>query len=250
MNQTPKRWRDVLIAVVIALIGYVILLNSSRPALVDMVIETFLFASAGLIGLFAYQRSSKNGNKYFRRFTINYGLTYAIVAVSSLLAVFYLLQNPLVHEIGIANVKDSNLLIFMSSLKSVSFVFLLIGWFSFYQYLGIKSSKVKQIGIFLVGFLVYFGCSLLIMKITNDLNVLSLGVVVGLAIGIFAMIAQDASTKYLSLIFVLFSFVHLWEFYLMGLGENLTIGINNPIYWAIWVMYIFEVRRWLQKELA
>lgn len=250
MNQTPKRWRDVLIAVVVALIGYVLLLNSSRPALMDLVIETLLFASAGLVGLFAYQRSSKNGNKYFRRFTINFGLTYSIVAVSSLLAVFYLLQNPLVHEIGIANVMDSNLLVFMSSLKSVSFIFLLIGWFSFYQYLGIKSSKVKKIGIFLVGFLVYFGCSLLIMKITNDPNVLSLGVVVGLAIGIFAMIAQDASTKYLSLIFILFSFVHLWEFYLMGLGENLTTGINNPIYWGIWVMYILEVRRWLQKELA
>lgn len=249
MKQDKKLLRNIILAIVIALVGYVFLVNSSRPAMVDMIMETLLFIWAGLVGLFGYKQLSKNRDRNIKRFALNYGLTYLIVAVASLIAVYYLVQHPSLPEIGVETIMESNLLIFMGGLRSVSFIPLLIGWFSFYKYLGVKASKSKQIGVFLLGFLIYFGCSLIIMNLTGDSTVLGLGIMLGFAIGLFAMIAQHPATKYLTVIFILFSSVHLWDFYIMGLGHELSSGINNPVYWGIWVLYILEVRHWIQNEV-
>lgn len=79
---------------------------------------------------------------------------------------------------------------------------------------------------------------------------LSLGVIVGSVIGIFALIALDKRTRYLTMIFILYSSIHLIEFYMMGKSKSLTTGLNNVAYWWVTVLYVLEVRRWIKLELS
>ncbi len=79
----------------------------------------------------------------------------------------------------------------MSSIKSFTMIFLIATWFLF----------------------LYLGVSAIIWKLTGDINVLSLGVIVGSVIGICAMISLDNRVRYLTVIFIVYSSIHLMEFY-------------------------------------
>ncbi|MGF7059646.1 hypothetical protein [Brassicibacter mesophilus] len=242
-------WRDLLLALVISVVGYMVLLSTTRTGLVDMSIEAILFLSGSIIAFKGFSKSKKNMDKNFRRFELFYGLTYLIVVISFIMGIFYFIKNPNVIEIRVSDVMDNNLLIIMSSIKSFTMIFLIFTWIYFYKYLNIKESRKKKITMFLIGFSFYLGASIIIWKLTYDINVLSLGVIVGSVIGIFTLIALDKRTRYLTIIFTVYSSIHLIEFYIMGTGKHLTTGINNPVYWGVTVLYVFEVKRWIDSEL-
>lgn len=241
---------QMMVALVFTLAAYAILKFTNEPARIDLIIEGLLFTFAGIIGFRGYFGKSDVGTKRFRRFELFYGLTYSVVAIACILGITYLFQNPDVHEIGLTHVKNSPLLQSMSVIKSISFVFMFIAWFFFYKNLKIKAGVFKQIIAFLIGFGFYFGSSLLILSITGDKSIISLGIIVGAAIGLFAIIALHKATRFLTLIFFLFSAVHLWEFYLMGMGRDLVTGLNNPVYWLLILLYALEVNRWIKYKHA
>ncbi len=238
----------VLIAIAVAGGLYIALNITGIPSRIDLIVEALLFSFAGTVGLGAYLRKSGRETRRFRKFELFYGLTYSVVAISSLLGIFFLFTHPQVHEIGIATVEGSPLLQAMAGIKSLSFVCMFAAWFYFYRNLQIQAGILKKTIAFLTGFGGYFGSSLIIMSITGDSTILSLGLIVGAAIGLFAMIALHPSTRYLSAIFLLFSVVHLWEFYLMGVGAPLVTGLNNPVYWLLIYLYTVEVRRWIRDK--
>ncbi|WP_148883302.1 hypothetical protein [Thermococcus aciditolerans] len=238
---------ELCAAVLLAAIGYLWLVNAKRPIVVDLIIETVLFGAIGVMAL-TMVISSPCSNRNFRRFELFFGVTYTIVAIAFALGLVYLFQNPSVREITIENIRASGLLQAMGGLKSLSFVFMLLAWYFFYRSLGISMGFKKKIAVFSAGFLGYFIPSVIIMSVTGDATVLSLGLIVGVAIGLFALIAQAPSARYLGIIFLLFSIVHLWEFYIMGTGSNLYTGLNNPAYWALVMLYGLEIRRWIQAK--
>ncbi len=242
-------WNNVLLAVVVSVIGYIILKSTSRTGLVDMSIEMILWFVGSMIAFRGFIKSNGRTNINFKKFEFFYGLTYLIIAVSFVMGVHHLLKNPTIIEIGVADITKSSWLIIMSSIKSFSMVFLIITWSYFYKFLNIKVSRGKMIAIFSAGFLLYLGAAAIIWWLTNDLTVLSLGIVVGLVIGIFALIAQDTRARYLMIIFTIYSGIHLVEFYLMGTGSSLTTGLNNPIYWGVTVLYILEISSWIKQEM-
>lgn len=242
-------WKDLLLAVVISVIGYIILKSTVRTGLVDMSVELVLWFVASMIALRGFSKSTKTINKNFRRFELFYGFTYFCTAVSFIMGLYYFIKNPAVIEIGVADIVGNNWLIIMSSIKSFSVIFLIVTWSYFYKYLNIKASRGKKIVVFVIGVSLYLGSSILIWQLTKDINVLSLGIIVGCVIGIFALIAQDRRARYLTMIFTIYSCIHLIEFYLMGIGRDLTTGLNNPFYWGVTVLYILEIRRWINREL-
>jgi hypothetical protein len=239
---------QIIVAFAFTLSAYAILKASDHPALVDLIVEGGIFAIAGMIGLRGFLGKSNSRTKHFHRFELFYGLTYSIVAISSILGIIYFLKNPDVHEVGLQHVKTSPLLISMSGIKSISFVFMLLAWFFFYKNLKIQAGVFKQILAFFIGFGLYFGASLIILSKTGDKSILSLGIVVGAAIGLFSVIALHKATRFLTIIFILFSFIHLWEFYLMGIHRDLATGLNNPVYWLLILLYALEVNQWIQHK--
>ena len=248
MEFNRQLFLEILLAIIITISAYLILQNSTHPARTDLIIEGLLFTIAGIVGLRGYLGESRNKTKLFHRFELFYFLTYSVVAIACIMGIIYLFNNPSVHEIGLENVKDSLLLQIMSAVKSASFIFMFLAWFFFYRNLNIQAGKIKKIVSFLIGFGFYFGFSLIILSITGDTSIVSLGIIVGAAIGLFAMIALHPATRFLSLIFFLFSLVHLWEFYLMGMQKELVTGINNPVYWFLILLYALEVNRWIQTK--
>lgn len=248
MNQIKNFKAQIMVALAFTLAAFAILKFTKHPARVDLIIEGLLFFFAGIIGFRGYFIKSDIRTKHFRRFELFYGLTYLIVAIACIFGITYLFKNPDVHEIGLKHVRNSPLLQSMSVIKSISFVFMFLAWFFFYKNLKIKAGVLKQIIAFLIGFSFYFGSSLFILSITGDESIISLGVIVGAAIGLFSIIALHNSTRLLTLIFFLFSAVHLWEFYLMGMGKDLVTGLNNPVYWLLILLYAIEVNRWIQYK--
>lgn len=241
-------WKDVLLAIIIASIGYMILKSTTRTGLVDMSIEAILFFSGSVIAFKGFWKSRGKGNKNFAKFQIFYGIAYLIVVISFIMGISYFIKYPNIIEIGVGDVKGNSWLVAMSSIKSFSVILLVFTWSYFYRYLNIKKSLSRNIMIFLLGFLFYLGGSIIIWRLTGDINVLSLGIIVGSIIGIFALISQDKRTRYLTMIFTIYSLIHLAEFYIMGIGKDLTTGINNPVYWGVTVLYVFEVKRWIDNE--
>ncbi|WP_214483100.1 hypothetical protein [Bacillus sp. SM2101] len=241
--------KDILLAFITSIVGYMVLISTNRVGLVDLTIEAVLFSIASIIGFNGYRRSSKSINNHFKKFELFYGITYLIAVVSFIIGIYFFANNPTILEIELRNVTESTLLIIMSLIKSSSLIFLIFTWSYFYKYLKISASTRKNILMFLSGFLLYWMLSIVIWLITNDLNVLSLGIVVGSVIGIFAMIAQDKRTRYLTIIFIIYSSIHLVEFYMMGLGKSLASGLNNPVYWGVTVLYFCEVNRWINNEI-
>ncbi|PKP40628.1 MAG: hypothetical protein CVT95_13365, partial [Bacteroidetes bacterium HGW-Bacteroidetes-12] len=215
---------QIIVSLAFTLAAYAILKTANHPAQVDLIIEGVVFTVAGIIGLRGFFSKSNSRTKLFHRFELFYGLTYSIVAISCFLGITYFFKNPHVHEVGLQDVKNSPMLISMSAIKSISFVFMFLAWFFFYQNLKIKAGALKQILAFLIGFGFYFGISLFILSKTGDQSILSLGIIVGAAIGLFAVIALHRATRFLTIIFLLFSTVHLWEFYLMGMHKDLVTG--------------------------
>ncbi|MGM7685226.1 hypothetical protein ACSVDA_24275 [Cytobacillus sp. Hm23] len=242
--------KDILLALITSIVGYMVLISTNRVGLVDITIEAILFSIASIIGFNGYRRSSKSINKHFKKFELFYGITYSIAVVSFIIGIYFFINNPTILEIELANVTESTLLIIMSLIKSSSLIFLIFTWIYFYKYLKITESPRKNILIFFSGFLLYLMLSVVIWFITNDTSVLSLGIVVGSVIGIFAMIAQDKRTRYLTIIFTVYSSIHLVEFYMMGIGKSLASGLNNPIYWGVTVLYFCEVNRWIKNETS
>lgn len=241
-------WKDILLAILISCLGYICLLSTSRTGLVDKSIEAVLFLSGSIVALRGYFRSKKVSNKNFKKFELFYGITYLVAGISFIMVIAYLIKNPNVKEIGIADIEGNTWLIIMSTIKSTSILFLVFTWVNFYKYLKIKKSLARNIIVFLGGVSIYFGASTVIWNLTGDINVLSLGLIIGIVIGIFALIAQDKRTRYLTIIFIIYSTIHLIEFYIMGTGKNLTTGVINPIYWGITVLYVLEIKRWIEME--
>ena len=248
MTTTKNFKQNVIVAIIFVGLAYTILSFSSHPAKTDLITEGLLFLFAGFIGFRGYRNKTGRKTKQFRKFELFYGLTYSIVAIACVLGVVFFFNNPAIHDIDVAIVKESKLLQAMSAIKSTSFVFMFLAWFYFYKNLNIQARPMKKIIAFLIGFGGYFGASLFILAITGDTSIISLGIIVGAAIGLFAMIALHRSTRYLTIIFLLFSIVHLWEFYLMGMGKDLVTGLNNPIYWLIILLYALEVNNWIQYK--
>lgn len=242
-------WKDILIATIIAGIGCFVLLTARRTGFIDMSMEAILFFAGSMIAFWGFFKSDKTTNRYFKKFQLFYGLTYLTVVISFCIGIYYYINNPDIIEVGIAEITGNKVLLAMSSIKSFTMIFLIITWIYFYKYLGIKETRKKKIIVFLVGFFLYLGASIIIWRLTNDINVISLGVVVGSAIAIFSLIALDNRTRYLTMIFIIYSCIHLVEFYIMGMGKSLTTGFNNAVYWWITVLYILEVRRWIKMEL-
>lgn len=239
---------QIMLSAFLVIAGYVLLRNTAHPEKIDLIIEGGLFLVAGTIGFRGFLHRSNSKTKNFRRFELFYGLTYSIVSIACIMGIVFFFNNPAIHEIDMEIVKDSPLLQGMSAVKSVSFIFMFLAWFYFYRNLNIQAGNKKKIVAFLSGFGGYFGASLVILAFTGDQSIISLGIIVGAAIGLFAMIAMHPATRYLSIIFLLFSIVHLWEFYLMGMGKELVTGINNPLYWLIILLYAFEVNRWITSK--
>ncbi|WP_414151779.1 hypothetical protein ACIZ62_08905 [Acetobacterium carbinolicum] len=242
-------WIIFLLVIIVSAVGYIVLLSTTRTGLVDMCIEGALFLIASIIALRGFSKSKDTMEKNFRRFELLYGLTYLIAVISFIIGIYYYVNNPNIVEISISDVMGNNLLMVMSSIKSFTMVFLIFAWISFYKYLDIKGTSRKKIITFLGGFSLYLAFSIIIGGLTDDISVLSLGVVLGSIIGIFALIALDKRTRCLAIIFAVYSCIHLSEFYLMGIGKNLTTGLNNPVYWAVTLLYILEVKRWIDNEL-
>lgn len=243
-------WKDFVIATLIAGIGYWILSTATQTGLVDISIEAILFFTGSMIAFWGYSESGKRVNPYFKKFQLFYGLTYLVAVSSFCIAIYYYISHPEILDIGIDEVTGSNLLIVMSSIKSFSFIFLIIAWVNFSKYLNINATRKKKITMFFVGFFLYLGASIIISFMTGDSNVISLGVIVGIAIGIFAVNALDKRTRYLTMVFVIYSSIHLIEFYMMGMGKELTTGFNNVAYWWVTVLYVLEIRRWIMKALS
>lgn len=244
---------QLMFSTLLVIAAYVLLRKSAHPAKIDLIIEGVLFLFAGTIGFRGFLNRNNRKSKDFRRFEVFYGLTYSVVTIACIMGIVFFFNNPGIHDIDMEVVKDSSLLQGMSGVKSVSFVFMFLAWFYFYRNLNIQASNRKKLMAFLTGFGGYFGASLVILAFTGDHTIISLGIIVGAAIGLFAMIALHPSTRYLSILFLLFSIVHLWEFYLMGMGKELVTGTNNPVYWLIIILYVFEVNRWITSghyELA
>ena len=240
--------RNILLAVSVTAIGYLLLRSVSRTGLVDMCVEFVLFSAGSIIAFNGFRKSNYAVSKNFKRFQLYFGLTYSAVAVSFLMGILYFLKHPNLIEIGVTDLSDSTWLIVMSSLKAISMVFLIVAWLNFYRYLNIKASAKKKTAVYVLGTLIYLGLSVIIWQLVNDISVLSLGLIVGSVIGIFAMIALDSRTRYLTFIFAFYSVIHLIEFYLMGIGQDLTAGLNNPVYWGVTVLYVIEVKRWIDQE--
>ncbi|GMQ62890.1 hypothetical protein [Vallitalea maricola] len=247
--KNSRYWKELLLALVISAVSYMVLLSTIRTGLVDMSIEAILFLSGSIIAFRGFFKSKKKIDKNFRRFELFYGLTYFIVVISFILGISYFIKNPNVTEIGVSDITNNNLLIIMSIIKSFTMVFLILTWSCFYKYLNIEESNKKKITMFFLGFLFYLGASIIIWQLTSNINVLSLGAILGIVIGIFAMMSLDKRTKYLTIIFTAYSSIHLIEFYMMGIGKHLTTGLNNPVYWGVTVLYVFEVKRWIESEL-
>ncbi|WP_105619716.1 hypothetical protein [Vallitalea okinawensis] len=243
-------WKDILIATIIAGIGYIGLSTTKQTGLLDMSMEAILFFTGSMIAFWGFFSSNKKTNRYFKKFQLFYGLTYFTVVISFCMGIIYFVNHSDIIEIGIDELMSDQVLMIMSAIKSFSMVFLIITWIYFYKYLSIKETAKKKILVFLTGFLIYLSVSILIWQLTNDVNVLSLGVIVGSVIGIFALIALDKRTRYLTMIFILYSSIHLIEFYMMGKGKSLTTGFNNVAYWWATVLYVLEVRRWIKLELS
>lgn len=248
-NKSTDYWKDFVLAILFTGIGYWILSSSTRTGLVDISVETTVFFVGSMIAFWGYSKSNKNTNPYFKKFQLFYGLTYLIAVISFCIAIYHYLMHPEIIEIGIEEATSSPLLIVMSAIKSFSFVFLILAWVNFYKYLNIQATKKKKRSMFILGFLLYLGASIVIYFMTNDMNVISLGAIVGIAIGIFSVNALDTRTRYLTTIFVVFSSIHLIEFYMMGMDKVLTSGFNNPAYWFVAVLYVLEIRRWIKREL-
>lgn len=250
-NQTFRL--QLLFSTLLVIAAYVLLKKSPHPAKMDLIIEGVLFLFAGTIGFRGFLSRNSRKSKDFRRFELFYGLTYSVVTIACIMGLVFFLNHPAIHDINMEVVKDSPLLQGMSGVKSVSFVFMFLAWFYFFRNLSIQASGRKKLMAFLAGFGGYFGASVVILAFTGDHSIISLGIIVGAAIGLFAMIALHPATRYLSILFLSFSIVHLWEFYLMGMGKELVTGINNPVYWLIILLYAFEVNRWItsgQYKLA
>lgn len=247
--KTLKSFKSqVILAIALTMLAYAILKVSGCPARVDLIVEGLLFTFAGFIGLKGFFKSGIKTTRNFRRFELFYGLTYSVVAIACIVGISYLVMHPQVYEIGLKHVKGSMLLQGMSVIKSLSFIFMFLAWFFFYRNLKLKAGILKQTLAFLAGFIFYFGTSIIIMSITEDSSIVSLGIIVGAAIGLFSIIALHKSTRLLSLIFFLFSTVHLWEFYLMGMHKDLVTGLNNPIYWLLIMLYTLEVNQWIKRK--
>lgn len=240
--------RQVTGAVLTVAILYFVLKQSSHPSVMDLMVEGTLFLITGLIGFRGLIQRNEKETRDFRRFELFFGLTYSIVTIACIMGIIFFMNNPGVHDIDMEVVQNSTLLQVMSGVKSLSFVFMFLAWYYFYRNLKIKAEKRKKFLAFLAGFGGYFGASLGILAITGDTSIVSMGIIVGAAIGLFAMIALHPATRYLSVIFLLFSIVHLWEFYLMGMGKELITGINNPLYWLIILLYALEVNRWINRK--
>lgn len=240
--------RDLVCSILLAFVGYLWLSKTNHPVKVDLIIEGALFTMLAGRGIIGYFNAGQNTDSRFKRFELFWGFTYGVVAIAAIISLTYLLNNPSVHEIGYSQVKESMLLQVSTIIKSTSFIFLFIAWFQFYRFLEIDVSTKRQVFVYLGGFLLYFIPSLVILKITGDSSILSLGILLGSVIGLFALIAQKPSTKFLTIYFFLFSCVHLWEFYLMGAGHNLITGLNNPVYWLLIMMYGLEVNRWIEEN--
>ncbi len=244
---------QLLYSALLVTAAYVLLKNSAHPAKMDLIVEGGLFLFAGAIGFRGFLNRNKRKSKDFRRFELFYGLTYSVVTIACIMGLVFFLNHPAIRDIDMEVVQDSALLQGMSGVKSLSFVFMFLAWYYFYRNLKIQASNKKKLMAFLGGFAGYFGASLIILAFTGDQSIISLGIIVGAAIGLFAMIALHPATRYLSILFLAFSIVHLWEFYLMGMGKELVTGINNPVYWLIILLYAFEVNRWItsgQYKLA
>ncbi|QUI25156.1 hypothetical protein HZI73_23930 [Vallitalea pronyensis] len=249
-NRNNSYWKDVVMATVIAGIGYWILSSATQTGLVDISIEALLFFTGSMIAFWGFSKSGRTVNPYFKKFQLFYGITYLTAVISFCIAIYYYIGNPEVIEVGLEEATSNNLLMVMSSIKSLTFVFLIIAWVYFTKHLDIDATKKKKIAMFFVGFFLYLGGSIIIYFMTDDMNVISLGVIVGIVIGIFAIIALDKRTRYLTMVFVIYSSIHLIEFYMMGKGEALTTGFNNVVYWWVTVLYVLEIRRWIVKALS
>lgn len=242
-------WKKILLAGMIAIIGYIMVLSTNKKGLVDMGIETILFFTGSFIGFKGYLKSKKGMDKNFKRFQLFYGLTYLIVVISFIMGICYQIYYWYIIEITLEHVKGNYWLITMSAIKSLSMVFLILAWSFFYRYLNIKEAMVKKLFLYVSGTLLYFAASMIIWKLTKDISVLSLGIVVGSVVGIFALISLDKRTRGLTIIFIIYSTIHLIDFYIMGIGRSLTTGITNPIYWGVTVLYVLEVKSWIDMEL-
>ena len=250
MKKEHVSGQDFFLAVIISIIGSLILVSTERTGLVDMSVEGVIFFIGSIIAFKGFVRSRDIVNKDFKKFELFFGLAYLTVVISFIIGIYYYLINPQIAEIGVADLSGSNWLILMSLLKTVSMFLVILCWIYFYRSLEIVKPLGRKIKVYLLGFLLYLGASIIIWQITDDITVLSLGVIVGAIIGIFALIAQDKRTRYLTVIFTAYSSIHLIEFYLMGIGKSLTTGLNNPVYWAVTVLYVLEVRRWINRKLT
>ncbi|WDV46367.1 hypothetical protein PV797_01405 [Clostridiaceae bacterium M8S5] len=236
----------ILIAVTIAVALYFVLLSTERKGLVDMCIEAVLFFCGSMIAFRGFLKDKSNSN--FSKFKFFYGLTYLLIVISFCVGIYYFIKNPAVVEIKAEDVSDSSVLIIHSLIKSLSIICLIFTWSYFYKYLNIDITFKKKVSLYLFGASLYMGASIVIWRLVNDASVLSLGFIVGIVVGIFACIARDYRARYLTIIFSVYSIIHLVEFYMMGKGMHLVTGINNPIYWGTTVLYILEVRRWISME--
>ena len=62
--------KDILLAIIIAVIGYMILLSTSRTGLVDMSIEAVLFFIGSIFAFKGFLQSNKMTNKNFKKFQL------------------------------------------------------------------------------------------------------------------------------------------------------------------------------------
>ncbi len=144
-NRNSSYWKDFVIATLIAGIGYWILSTATQTGLVDISIEAILFFTGSIIAFFwGFSKSGKRVNSYFKKFQLFYGLTYLVAVSSFCIAIYYYISHPEIIEIGIKEVTGSNLLIVMSSIKSFTFIFLIIAWVYFSKYLNINGTRKKK----------------------------------------------------------------------------------------------------------
>lgn len=155
-------WKDILIATIIAGIGYSVLTMTTRTGLWDMSMEAILFFTGSMIAFWGFFNSDKTINRYFKKFQLFYGITYLTAVISFCIGIVYYVNHPGIIEIGIDELMSDQVLIVMSAFKPFSMVFLIITWIYFYKYLSIKETARKKIIVFLTGFLIYLGASILI----------------------------------------------------------------------------------------
>lgn len=239
---------QVSLSITVGLLAYIWLVNSSQPGKVSDIVELLLFGSIGFIGIAAFIKTTYGKGSALGKFQLFFGLTYLVVSMSYAISLSYLFQNPGVMDISINETANNVWLKLAAVFKLLSFVFLLFTWYYLYKALNLRLGKVKKWLLFTGGYLLYFIPSLVITLYTGDGNVLVLGILLGFAVAQITLIAQSQSTQYLIVIFGAFAFIHLWESYIVATKGDLATGINNFAYWAVIVMYGFEMSQWLKGK--